>query len=52
MAQVLLFGHGGQAVSPVHYFLAFGAPVFVYLIAQGLRAILPSGERPVAGGVR
>lgn len=52
MAQVLLFGHGGQAVSPVHYILAFGAPVFVYLIAQGLRAILPSGERPVTGHQR
>lgn len=39
--QVLLFGAGDATVSPVLYVLVFGCPLWVYLVARGLRAVLP-----------
>lgn len=44
MAQVLLFGNGGQAVNPVLYVLAIGCPVFVYLSARALHAAFPAAR--------
>ena len=42
-AQILLFGNGGSAVSPVLYVIVFGCPLWVYLCARALHAILPAG---------
>ncbi|MDO5691662.1 MAG: CPBP family intramembrane metalloprotease [Pseudomonadota bacterium] len=43
---ILLFGRGDTAVSPLIYLIVFGCPLWVYLCARGLRAVLPKGEAP------
>lgn len=50
--QVLVFGRGDAAVSPLIWILVLGCPLWVYLCARGLRAVLPH-DRPgaaTAGG--
>ena len=38
---ILLLGRGDAHVSPLLYVLVFGCPLWVYLCARGLRAVLP-----------
>lgn len=44
---VLLLGAGDHNVSPLLYVLVFGCPVWVYLWARGLRAVLPATRTPL-----
>lgn len=46
--QVLVFGRGDAAVSPLIWVLALGCPLWVYLCARGLRALLPHDRRGAA----
>lgn len=43
---VLLYGRGDAVVSPVVYILVFGCPLWTYLCAKLLWAILPKAHRP------
>lgn len=38
---VLLFGRGDAQVSPLAWLLVFGAPLWVYLIARAMHAVMP-----------
>lgn len=48
--QILLFGHDGAAVSPVLWIIVAGCPLWVYLCASGLRAVLPRDRAGTAAG--
>lgn len=39
--QILIFGRGDADVSPVVWILVFGCPIWVYLCARALAAVLP-----------
>lgn len=41
--QVLLLGRGDDHVSPLLYVIVFGCPLWTYLCARGLAAVLPTG---------
>lgn len=45
-SQILIFGHGAHDVSPLLYVIAFGCPLWTYLCARALRALLPD-DRPL-----
>lgn len=49
---VLVFGRGDAAVSPLIWVLALGCPLWVYLCARDLRAVLPHDrtDAATAGG--
>ncbi|NNG20317.1 hypothetical protein HJ590_12190 [Naumannella sp. ID2617S] len=47
-AQILLFGHGGQAVPGLAYVVVLGCPIWTYLVARGLHALFPKGDRTPA----
>lgn len=42
--QILIFGRGDADVSPIVWILVFGCPVWVYLCARGLAALLPGRD--------
>ena len=46
--QVLVFGRGDASVSPLIWILVLGCPLWVYLCARGLRALLPHDRRGAA----
>ncbi|GMA41908.1 CPBP family intramembrane glutamic endopeptidase [Mobilicoccus caccae] len=43
-SQILIFGRGDAYVSPIIWILILGCPLWVYLVARGLRAISPKGR--------
>lgn len=48
-SQVLIFGRGDNAVSPILWIIVLGCPLWVYLISIGLARVFP--DRPTRGGV-